>query len=97
MISVAEYIDREVLIKKLSRMIDYCRTDTKVNGLTALFQVGDAVIDCKTADVVAVVRCKDCLHHDYTDGLHWCYRFDSEIKPKGFCSYGKTNSLKTTS
>ena len=38
-------IDANALLEKLSRMIEYCKTDSKVNGLTALFQVGDAVMD----------------------------------------------------
>ena len=59
---MAEYIDKEKLLQKLSRMIEYCKNDNKVNGLTALFQVGDAIMDCPTADVVQVVRCKDCKH-----------------------------------
>lgn len=48
---MARYIDAELLMQKLSRMIDYCQTDPKVSGLTALFQVGDAIMDCPTADV----------------------------------------------
>ena len=51
---MAEYIEREVLLQKLSRMIDYCKKDQKVTGLTALFQAGDAVMDCTTADVEPV-------------------------------------------
>ena len=49
-------IDANALLEKLSRMIEYCKTDSKVNGLTALFQVGDAVMDCPTVDAVEVVR-----------------------------------------
>ena len=45
-------IDENVLLQKLSKMIDYCKTDSKVNGLTALFQVGDAIMDCPTVDAV---------------------------------------------
>lgn len=56
------YIDAELLMQKLSRMIDYCEKNPRVNGLTALFQAGDAVMDCPTADVVEVVRCKDCVN-----------------------------------
>ena len=48
---MAEYIDKEKLLQKLSRMIDYCKNDNKVNGLTALFQVGDAIMDCPTVEV----------------------------------------------
>lgn len=41
-------IDADALLKKLQRMIDYCKNDNQVNGLTALFQVGDAIMDCPT-------------------------------------------------
>lgn len=32
---MSEYIDREKLLDKVSKMIDYCESDNKVNGLTA--------------------------------------------------------------
>lgn len=41
-------IDADALLEKLQRMIDYCKNDNQVNGLTALFQVGDAIMDCPT-------------------------------------------------
>lgn len=53
---MAEYVERETLLSKLSRMIDYCKKDQKVTGLTALFQVGDAIMDCPSADVAPVVH-----------------------------------------
>lgn len=43
-------IDADKALEKISKMIDYCEKDTSVNGLTALFQVGDAIMDCKTVD-----------------------------------------------
>ena len=49
-------IDANALLEKLSRMIDYCKTDKKVNATTALFQVGDAIMDCPTVDAVEVVH-----------------------------------------
>ena len=51
---MARYIDAELLMQKLSRMIDYCEKnkDKKFNALNVLFQVGDAIMDCPTADVV---------------------------------------------
>ena len=55
---MARYIDADLLMQKLSRMIDYCKKDNKVNGLTALFQVGDAIIDCPTTDVAEVKHAK---------------------------------------
>ena len=49
-------IDAEALLKKLSKMIDYCEKNQKVNGLTALFQVGDAIMDCPTIEAKPVVH-----------------------------------------
>lgn len=43
-------IDADRILEKLSKMIDYCKNDTSVRGLTALFQVGDAIMDCTTID-----------------------------------------------
>ena len=45
---MARAIDADILLEKLQRMIDYCENDNQVNGLTALFQVGDAIMDCPT-------------------------------------------------
>lgn len=45
---MARAIDANILLEKLQRMIDYCKNDNQVNGLTALFQVGDAIMDCPT-------------------------------------------------
>ena len=51
-------IDADKALEKISKMIDYCEKDTSVNGLTALFQVGDAIMDCKTVDAGLVERGK---------------------------------------
>ena len=45
---MARMIDADALLEKLQRMIAYCEKDKQVNGLTALFQVGDAIMDCPT-------------------------------------------------
>lgn len=48
-----------------------------------------------TADVVEVVRCKDCKHykidHPRANGYHCCYRMHSifPMKSDGFCNYGE--------
>ena len=68
---MAEYIDKEKLLQKLSRMIDYCENDNKVNALTALFQVGDAIMDCTTADVQEVRRGKWISNE--LGGYKWVY------------------------
>lgn len=89
---MAEYIDKEKLLQKLSRMIEYCKNDNKVNGLTALFQVGDAIMDCPTDDVVEVVRCKDCLYWEKgKDFEPYCNHFCNvmtDTNADDYCSYG---------
>ena len=46
------------------------------------------------AGFVEVVRCKDCkyVHINSSSGLYHCKRrgyYSEEVKPIGFCSYGK--------
>jgi NADH pyrophosphatase NudC (nudix superfamily) len=64
-------------------MIDYCHKDKQVSGLTALFQVGDAIMDIPSEDVVEVkhgywikascsekdgdANCSECNHWDWSD------------------------------
>ena len=36
---MSKSINQELILEKLSRMIDYCKKDKSVNGLTALFQL----------------------------------------------------------
>lgn len=90
---MAEYIDKEKLLRKLSRMIEYCKNDNKVNGLTALFQVGDAIMDCPTADVVQVVRCKDCKFYEiHKPSVTLNCERDGRLipmMPDDYCSYGE--------
>ena len=83
-----EYIERDKILQKISKMIEYCKKDNKVNGLTALFQVGDAIIDCKSADVQEVVRCKDCNYYDMQNC--YCEMFDFDTPSDDFyCREGE--------
>ena len=84
---MAEYIDKEKLLQKLSRMIEYCKNDNKVNGLTALFQVGDAIMDCPTADVQEVMHAKFELVNNGKGVCRNCHRLDSIDKLAKYCRY----------
>lgn len=88
-----EYIEKDVLYAKLSRMIDYCQKDFTVRALPALFQVADAIMDCKPADVVEIVRCKDCKHSAAPSSFHnkelWCENNRHGVNKLDFCSYGE--------
>ena len=90
---MARLIDADVLIGKLSRIVDYCRENLKVNGLAAMFEVLDAIMDCKTVDAVEVVRCKDCIIRYNTDECPMCYLFEGQYyeytNGNGYCDRGE--------
>lgn len=74
---MAEYIERQKVIDITAEM-GALETQRRVQEIPA-------------ADVVEVVRCRECiLHEDFMkDGLLYCNRSNSVVKPDGFCSYGK--------
>ena len=41
-----------------------------------------------TADVVEVVRCKDCLHGSYCEDVLWCNITDEPMCEDDYCSKG---------
>lgn len=88
-------IDANALLEKLSRMINYCKTDKKVGGLTALFQVGDAVMDSPSVDAVPVIRCKDCDNRIYINMgaeigvVGGCCIYEAALPEDFYCAYGK--------
>ena len=51
-----------------------------------------------TVDAVEVVRCKDCIHYDNSEGIQWCHLNSKFAKwgtdwhgfpEDGYCSYGE--------
>ena len=56
-------------------------------------QIIDAFDYLPAADVVEVVRCKDCIFKDYPNeyGVCCCNRTGEEIQLNDFCSYGERN------
>lgn len=54
--------------------------------------VKQVMVGMPTADVVEVVRCKDCKHRyvgGYTTQYYICDFMDAELKDEGYCSYGE--------
>lgn len=91
---MAEYIDREALEAKLNERLTYLLKD---NGAYDHFTCGyDEAFDTvenfpSTADVVPVVRCKDCkwAKRDIVLNKHKCTRgLLTEVREDDFCSYG---------
>lgn len=91
---MAEYIAREVLLAQLRAMESY--------NVSPMYRRGyddcvEAILKAPAADVVPVVRCKDCIHYDlgvclkiYSDGNVQKDSWQSR-NPNDFCSYGEKN------
>lgn len=81
---MAEYIEKKKLVKFACRHVD--------GKLDA-----NDIARFPTADVVPVVRCKDCKHFNIgVLGLNWCaaHSYDEliECKENDYCSYGERRS-----
>jgi len=44
--------------------------------------------DASDADVVEVVRCRDCKNIDINDDEHWCWIWGGCTDENAYCSYG---------
>ena len=82
---MAEYIDRETYRNRLADLESWCQDERKP-GLKQALEMFD---EAPAADVVEVVRCKDCK---YSSGTKKCLNPDSFFavpKDDDFCSYGE--------
>lgn len=92
---MAEYIAREELLAQLRAMESY--------NVSPMYRRGyddcvEAILKAPAADVVPVVRCKDCKWFVDNNGGEWygCKMFqvvritpEDAPKPDDFCSYGE--------
>ena len=92
---MADYIDRQAAIDALKALEELAPTAQHVS---AIFDCEDTIISFPTADVVSVVRCKDCIYLQKSfSGYYYCSRHEGcvEPKPDGFCNYGKCKEGKS--
>lgn len=91
---MAEYIEREALIKRCKEIADcdWNKRAAPVSWSDAYEIFSDMLEEAPAADVVEVVRCKDCKNCtlDAVWGRYWCDRGIGviQVKPNDFCSYG---------
>lgn len=93
---MAEYIEREALLKEVESRIMW---SLSYNAIYEAIQIAPA------ADVVEVVRCKNCVSckHCYPAKAideepieAWCCERNKKyVKPDGFCSYGERQQNDT--
>lgn len=97
---MAEYIDRQELYQTESLL----RTDIVTENRIASYILDQVLFDIQAkpaADVVPVVRCKECKYHEIEpeklklgdippkQGECWCNWWDSAVNLSGFCSRGE--------
>ena len=86
------YISEKALIENISKIKDLRTLSTKT--------IGEAISKTPTADVVEVVRCKDCKFawlHPMEDTVHCGRKRKSypnmPFKKDDFCSYGERKEV----
>ena len=85
---MSDYIKREDALDIVA--------DNNVTGeitLNRYDKIIDGIYDISSADVVPVVRCKDCVSFHYSgmggdNGITYCAK-GIEMQPTDFCSYGE--------
>lgn len=97
---MAEYIEREKVIE-IAKDEYYSNFHRSMADLTSLRELLE---DTPTADVVEVVRCKDCKYFEVYYPIkekdkepikaHYCKLYNSDRKQIDFCSYGERKDIK---
>lgn len=89
---MSRYIDADRLIAHLKDEIEEC--DPKCGGrpdiaygVTLGLKYAIAFAEALSADVVEVVRCKDCKH--YREESFHCWLMRGKMSLNDYCSYGE--------
>ena len=89
---MARYIDADALLENLKNQYG---EELGWQGTVNMSDVGMMIEDAPTADVVEVVRCKDCKYNAFQqpNGTIHCHAKRNLIcefrSPDDFCSYGE--------
>ena len=93
-----EYIERDALVKRIAdeqaeNHVGCGNAGYKIGYHNGLSMARAMVLNAPAADVVEVVRCKDCKRclRDDVWGGRWCIRGVGliQVSPDAFCSYGE--------
>ena len=74
------YISEKALIEEIAKIADLRKLSTKT--------VGIAISATPTADVVEVVRCKDCCNSEQCGSVLYCTHFSHNVEENDYCSQG---------
>ena len=88
---MAEYIEREALIKRICNSCDGWCENTECDCVNCKSKhrcdLVQEIHDCPTADVVEVVRCKDCARREHDSVCEY-------YGENAFCSRGRRRADK---
>lgn len=88
---MAEYIEKKAAINAIRKAENHA-FNSFYKGLVKAHKI---VADLPSADVVPVVRCRECAGCEYDTALdqYWCTRgrliIGRHVMPDDFCSYGE--------
>lgn len=87
---MARYIDADALKERLN-LVGAVTDNLYGMGINRGLDRAETEIDMlPTADVVPVVRCKDCEHYDKGGCKHFGYHtYTPDVDEDDFCSYGR--------
>lgn len=90
------YIDKDLLLKDIGESVVFSVRDSATSPeLRGARKIIDRIENAPTADVVEVVRCKDCRYSREQDKVfgitdYKCSKHNvSCLSPYDFCSYGE--------
>lgn len=83
---MAEYIERQKAFDALPKV----KEDRQITLYGAVMDFMVLVSSIPAADVVEVVRCKDCRHSETCpDRILWCNECNMLAEPDGYCYRGE--------
>lgn len=92
---MAEYIDREALLRFPIRIDNYDKENGNENFVFGIEAVLEYAEHIPTADVVEVVRCKECKYLMFSDFYGECSKgYMGIVYPNGFCSHGERADMR---
>ena len=94
---MSKYIDATDIAKQIAdfkRVVNSPNSDYMTGYLCALSVTEGMIDNTPTADVVAVVRCKDCIYYKSNCCFNRQWDFESSVevpmvRENDFCSYGE--------
>lgn len=92
---MAEYKDTDVILKEIYRRANCSSIGETTVPYLDWKEVVSIINDAPTADVVEVVRCKDCINYAYVNGyeffgqpMRYCVRHNRLKREDGYCDDG---------